>query len=63
MWVPNEAVTHFAVTGCRVFANGVGMELTGSQFAVTGNVFQSNTQANSWGPHVSTAVIANNVGA
>ena len=33
------------MTGCKVFSNGVGMELSGTNFAVTGNVFSGNKQA------------------
>jgi hypothetical protein len=61
--VRSEAVKHYSITGCQLFGNGVGMDLQGQGYAVTGNVFHDNQK-----PNVvriddkGGAIIASNVG-
>ena len=64
VWTPSAKVTGFVINGCRVFGNGrVGARLSGSNFAVTGNVFFGNSGGNLKLDSPSDAhVVANNVG-
>jgi hypothetical protein len=62
VWVPQgSSATGFAVTGCRINNNGMGVSLSaGSGYALTGNVFAGNAQASNFGPQQGGAVVANN---
>ena len=55
------SVSHFSITGCQLFGNGAALDLQGTAFAVTGNVFHDNAQPNSVALD-KASVVANNVG-
>lgn len=46
IWVPNQTVKDYAITGCRIVDNGQGASLTGSNYLVASNIFTRNTTAN-----------------
>eukprot|EP00750_Incisomonas_marina_P005947 INCI14246.3.p1 GENE.INCI14246.3~~INCI14246.3.p1 ORF type:complete len:303 (-),score=50.38 INCI14246.3:625-1533(-) len=62
IWVVDgDRVTDYTVTGCRVFSNGQGMDLAGSGYSVTSNVFNGNAKQSDFGPESGGAVVTNNV--
>lgn len=65
IWTPSDRVVGFAISGCRIFDNGkVGAQLSGKNFAVTGNVFSGNKGGNlKLDQPLDSHVVANNVGA
>ncbi|CAF1076180.1 unnamed protein product, partial [Didymodactylos carnosus] len=46
IWIPNISVTQYQIIGCRIFANGQGLNVTGSSFIITNNVCNSNQLPN-----------------
>ena len=62
IWVPNDSVGSYTISGCQVFNNGVGANLGGSNMVVVGNVFNNNGN-NLEVTNPSSGVIQNNVGA
>ena len=60
VWVPNGAVSHYSVVGCQVFNNGIAMNLTGSEYLVTNNVFNNNGRIG--GMTGSGSLVNNNIG-
>lgn len=62
VWVANDAVKDYTITGCRVYGNGVGVHLQGSEYVVANTVFTANGGPNVFA-HPGGSVIANNLGA
>eukprot|EP01079_Euglenida_sp_SAG-EU17-18_P003783 gene3783-703_t len=64
VWVPGSKAAGFAVTGCKVYANGQAFDLanSGGGFAITGNVVASNDRPADLGALSGGAVVASNVG-
>jgi hypothetical protein len=62
IWVVSGQVSHYAITGCRVYGNLQGFKLDGASYAVTGNVIYSNSQPNDFGPKDGGAIVEGNVG-
>ena len=59
IWV-NSAATQFQIISCRIFANGQGYSIDGSNFILSNNICASNQQANYIGNN-STSLIINNL--
>lgn len=57
-----EYSSYFSVTGCQIFSNGVGVNITGGKFAVTGNVAHDNVNSSVISPIGDSSVVASNVG-
>jgi hypothetical protein len=64
IWTPNEQVTGFIVSGCRITDNGFGAKLSGHDFVVTANVFSGNVNGSlQLAQPTLSHVVANNIGA
>ena len=59
--VRSPTVSHYSITGCQFFGNGVALDLIGNEFAVTGNVLHDNSRPNRVKADESS-IITNNVG-
>ena len=62
VWVPNGSVSHYSVVGCQLFNNGAAVNLTGTSYLVTNNIFNDNASNGSAGPADSGAIVKMNVG-
>lgn len=63
IWVPNSAVSDFVVSGCKIFGNGVAVDIgDNSGYLIAGNQFASNAKLGNFGSKAGGAVVANNVG-
>eukprot|EP01113_Clastostelium_recurvatum_P041301 TRINITY_DN6536_c0_g1_i2.p1 TRINITY_DN6536_c0_g1~~TRINITY_DN6536_c0_g1_i2.p1 ORF type:complete len:418 (+),score=92.47 TRINITY_DN6536_c0_g1_i2:168-1256(+) len=49
IWIPNSATTQYSITGCRIFSNGQGLDLAGTEYSVTGNICSGNVKPNAYG--------------
>ena len=54
-------VSHYSITGCQLFGNGVALDLQGNEFAVVGNVLHDNSAPNTVRAD-ETSIVSNNVG-
>jgi len=61
VWVPNDTVQNYAISGCRIASNGQGLELAGSAYAVTSNVFSGNANQSHFGTQSDGAIVTSNV--
>jgi hypothetical protein len=59
--VRSPVVSHYSITGCQLFGNGVALDLQGSEFAVTGNVLHDNSAPNILRADESS-IVTNNAG-
>jgi hypothetical protein len=59
IWVPNGG-SDFIVSGCRINSNGQGVQLNGTHFVMTSNIFVSNAVPSEFGNQTS-AIITNNL--
>lgn len=46
VWIPNESVREYVITGCRIVENGQGVKLTGTCYQLSNNVFARNRLPN-----------------
>ena len=62
IWVPSESVSAFAITGNKIWNNGVGIDLgnAGGSYAVTGNVITKNGGASDFGAQSDDAQVSLN---
>ena len=60
LWIPNGAVINYTITGCRFTFNGQALNIAGSSFIVSSNLFSSNSIANQIGG--SNKIVVNNLG-
>lgn len=60
IWIPNKSVTQYQIIGCRIFANGQGLNVTGSSFMITNNVCNSNQLPNAISG-TETSIVMNNL--
>jgi hypothetical protein len=42
IWIPNENVYDYNINGCTIFQNGLGLNVTGSNYLVSGNICSNN---------------------
>ncbi|CAF4085478.1 unnamed protein product [Rotaria sp. Silwood2] len=61
IWIPNKSVTQYQIISCRIFANGQGLNVTGSSFIITNNVCNSNRLPNAISG-TETSIVLNNLG-
>ncbi|CAF3792045.1 unnamed protein product [Rotaria sp. Silwood1] len=61
IWIPNKSVTQYQIISCRIFANGQGLNVTGSSFMITNNVCNSNQLPNTISG-TETSIVMNNLG-
>lgn len=46
IWITNKSVTQFQIISCRIFANGQGYSINGSNFLLSTNICVDNRNAN-----------------
>jgi hypothetical protein len=46
VWIPNESVVTYTITGCHFVDNGQGMNVVGSDFLITSNICSGNGAQN-----------------
>ncbi|CAF2101191.1 unnamed protein product [Rotaria magnacalcarata] len=61
IWIPNKSVTQYQIIACRIFANGQGVNVTGSSFMITNNVCNSNKLPNTISG-TESSIVLNNLG-
>ncbi|CAF2091842.1 unnamed protein product [Rotaria magnacalcarata] len=61
IWIPNKSVTQYHIIACRIFANGQGLNVTGSSFMITNNICNSNQLPNAISG-TETSIVLNNLG-
>jgi len=49
VWVPNNSVQKYLVSGCHLDSNGQGFDLVGSNYLITSNVCADNASSNDFG--------------
>ena len=64
VWTPNANAKDFLVSGCKVFSNGQGMDLSGAGpgYLVSSNIFSNNRNASNFGGKAGGALVSGNVG-
>ena len=61
IWITNKSVTQFQIISCRIFANGQGLNVNGTDFIVSNNVCNSNQLPNIISD-TSSSIVQNNLG-
>eukprot|EP00026_Physarum_polycephalum_P009903 Phypoly_transcript_10040.p1 GENE.Phypoly_transcript_10040~~Phypoly_transcript_10040.p1 ORF type:complete len:413 (+),score=54.79 Phypoly_transcript_10040:180-1241(+) len=59
VWVQGTDPTEYVISGCRIFANGMGLDLAGTNYVINGNMCSSNQKNNSF---VGSSSITANLG-
>ncbi|KAH3762025.1 Pectate lyase superfamily protein [Pelomyxa schiedti] len=49
VWVPNDSVSQYIISGNRFYTNGIAMNLSGSNYVATSNVCADNSDSNAFG--------------
>ena len=57
-----ESVRDYTISGCKVYSNGVGLELNGTSFALTGTIFRGNGASTISPAALRGSVVSGNIG-